>query len=459
VIGLLAAAAVGAAATPALAGGGVVGAPQPELAPFRLTTVAGNGSGAVLPDGNLVIATPSKSGTTAQVCVLVPGARRCASIVTLRAYRSGANQDTFNGTVEVVPTGGAALSVVVNDCCYIGANGGAAVFDSTDGGRTFGGEQQAGDIATIGAATFAGGSIVVGSYAQGGLQVQAISPHPTTPQQSYAVPVGGADGDTALATYQGGVLVASDDLTTTHVEFAKAGSALNTSSSYARVATFPHELVVAASGNAVLTDPGGSLTGGERLRFFNGTSFGPAYRVPDTTLGDDGDFAMQETGRTVHVFLVGRRDGYDVFEESTSDGRHWTALHRYAADVGATSLVPVLGPTGAGLLDETAGAPESEQPVLNAQVVHLRAASARVHLGHTDRLVGTAAPPLPGEAVVLQELLGGAWFPVRSTKELGTGAFTFTVGAATATYRAVVADKPGYVVYGYSNAATVVAVP
>ena len=443
-------------ASPALAGG-VVGDPQPELAHFSVGATGGTGTGAVVADGDLVLAAPSTSGTAIEVCVLRPGARACTSRATLQAFHhAGDPQDSFGGTVEVLATGGEDVSIVALDCCYIGADG-AVVFDSTDGGRTFAGMKEAGDIATIGAATYAGGSLVVGSFEQGGLEVQALAPDPSSAQTSYAVPVGGEDGETSLATYHGGVLVANDNLKNTYVEYAKSGSGLNTSSSYKRVGTFGNELVTGISGDALLTDPGGSLTGGERLRFFNGTSFGPPRKVPDSRAGDDGYFSVQEVGTTVHVFFLGRRDGYNLFEDTTTDGVHWTQ-HEFSSLIGSSSLSPVLGPTGAGLLFANDGTPLLAQPILNAQGVHVALSPARVRAGHAAVLRGTATPRLGGQVVTLEALHGSAWFGVKSTHESATGAFAFSVAGATATYRAVVNLKPGYYQYGYSNAATLTAV-
>ena len=47
------------------------------------------------------------------------------------------------------------------------------------------------------------------------------------------------------------------------------------------VGIFGNEPVLGISGAALLTDPGGSLTGGVRLRLFNGTSFGAPQKVPE----------------------------------------------------------------------------------------------------------------------------------------------------------------------------------
>jgi len=454
-VGACSALALGAA-VPALAGGGQRGEPQPELAQFRVGPSGGGGSGAVVANGDLVLASPSKSATTIAVCVLRPGGRACATSATLRANKVG-GQDSFFGTVEVLATGGLNVSVVALDCCNIGQYG-AVIFDSTDGGRTFTGLKKGGSIASIGAGTFASGSLVVGSFSQGGLQVQALAPDPSSPQLSYAVPAPGIDGDTSLTTFHGGVLVASDNLKNAYVEYAKAGSGLNTSASYKRVGTFGNELVTAVSGNALLTDPGGSITGGERLRLFNGTAFGPARRVPDTREGDDGYFAMQVVGAAVHVFFLGRRNGYDVFEETTTDGVHWSPLHQFGSAIGSTSLMPVLGASGSGVLYATAGTPLLAQPILNVQGVHVVLAPARVRIGHPSVLRGTAHPRLLGQTVTLEVLKSGAWYGVKASKERANGTFTFRVAGRTATYRAVVNEKPGYYEFGYSNAATLTAV-
>jgi hypothetical protein len=135
------------ATSTALAGGvaqgiaakGTVGDPQPELAQFKVGGAGQSGSGAVLPNGELVLASISKNGGTINVCLLNPGSRKCNSSVSLGA-RAG---DTFSGTAEVLSTGGVSLSIVSEDCCNIGQNG-AVTFESTDGGKTFRAETVAG---------------------------------------------------------------------------------------------------------------------------------------------------------------------------------------------------------------------------------------------------------------------------------------------------------------------------
>jgi len=433
---------------------GMVGDPQPELTQFTVGAVGGLGSGTVLPNGELVLASPSHSATTIAVCVLHPGARTCASRATLHAHAG----DSFFGTVEVLATGGANVSVVALDCCTIGADT-ATTFNSTNDGTTFSAQVQAGNLANIGAGTEAGGELVVATFDQTGTQVQAFVPNPGSPVTTAATAIAGIGADTSITTYHGGVLVASDDTTNTHVAFAHSASNFNSTSAYTHVGTFGNELVTAVSGNALLTDPGGSITGGERLRFFNGSTFGPAHKVPDTKLGDDGGFSMQDVNGTVHVFFEGRRYGYDAFTETTRDGVHWTPLVQFGSAIFSSSLAPVLGPSGAGLLFENDGAPLKAQPILNRQSVHLTLGALRVKRGHSDTIHGTAGPHLAGLVVTLQYLAAGKWYPRGTAHESAAGTFAFSVPGLTRSYRAVLNQRPGYYEFGYSNAVTVVAVP
>lgn len=451
-----------AAATPALADGGVKGDPQPELSLFSIGNPGGGaGTGVVLPDGNLVVATPSSSGATIHVCVLHPGSRACVSTATLAAYTGGGG-DSFSGTVEVLSTGGNDVSVVSEDCCYLqvgGIDGGAVVFDSTNGGATFGHEIPAGTIQNVDAAAYVDGQIVVA----GENQVQSFPVDPGSATTALATMPSGRNYDASLTPYHNGVLFASDNLTDTYVEYAPSGSDFNTTADYRAVGTIAGQETVALSGDALLTDPGGSLTGGEKLRFFNGTAFGAQYSVPDSKAGDDGYFAMQEVGTVVHVFFIGRRDSYDVLTEATANGTAWSPQTQYTVGsaIAAGRLSPVLGPTGAGIVVQCAeegGAPVFAQPVLLTQDVHVVLAASHVKVGHTTVLHGTATPRLAGQVVTLERLDAGLWYPVSVGHETGTGAFSFTVPAVTRTYRAVVNEKLGYYEYGYSNAATVVAV-
>jgi hypothetical protein len=461
----LAAAALGvvmvAGTLPALAGLPTVGDPQPELAKFSVGATGGTGSGVVLADNVIVLASPSKSGTTINVCILHPTSRSCVNKVSLSAYHSGGNQDEFFGPIGVFSSSPSVISIVAYDCCYIGANG-IVLYLSTDGGATFGGPYQAGDLGALGAATDDDGTIVAavstsGLPSPGGTQVQAFSPGSSVPQTSFAA-VSPYEGNVAITSYHGGVLVAEDNLTNTRVEYAPAGSGLNSSSSYKTVGSFNNEQTVAISGDALLTDPGGSLTGGERLRLFNGTSFGPAYRVPEPKSPDDGYFAEEVTDNVVHVFFIARRSGYDLMTESTTNGKVWSPLEQLSSAIDSDALSPVLDPLGNGVVFENDGTPLFAQPILNPQSVHLSVGPSHVRVGHTAVISGGAAHAVASAnpVITLEELNGGRWYPVKTTH--GQAHFTFTVPAKTATYRAVESWIPGYFQYGYSNAVTVIAV-
>jgi hypothetical protein len=438
-----------------------VGNPQPELALFKVGASGSSGSGVVLPDGTLVLVSLSHSGTTAVVCRLHPGNRRCASTATLSAYKGRGNQDSFGGVAEALATGGTDVSVVLEDCCYIPNphGGGAVVFNSTNDGRTFSKEIPAGSIGSVNAATFADGQIVVGPASTGSFVVQAFPANPASVVTSFAVPNSREDGDTSLTTYHGGVLVASDDTNgNTLVEYAPNGSKFNSTSSYHSVGIFHGQDLAAVSGNALLTYAANSITHGASVRFFNGKSFGPAYRVPEPASGDDGYWNLQETGTAAHVFYLNRRHGYDIYE-ATLVGRGWSRLAIYNTAITAGSLVPVLGPSGAGLLYETDSTPLLAQPILNAQWVGIKLAASRVYIGTRTLLSGRAAPRLTGQIVTLEKLSTGRWYYVATTHESSAGKFHFVVPGRTETYRAVVSYEPGYYLYGYSNHVRLTAVP
>jgi hypothetical protein len=439
---------------------GIVGDPQPELAQFVVAPTGSAGSGVVLPDGTLVLAA-QVNDTTIKVCVLHPGDRACASSVSLKAYTGGGG-DSLSEAV-VVATGGTHVSVVAEDCCYLqvgGGNGGMVVFDSTNDAKTFSAEIPAGTLQGVGSAVYDNGQIVVGEGENGGYtNVQSFAVDPGSASTSIASIGSDTDAyDTSLSRYGSGVLVASDDLTNTHVEYDASGANFNISGSWHSAATIDGSDTSALSGDALLTDPNGSLTGGEQIRFFNGTVFGPAHKVPDSKAGDDGYFTMQQAGGAVHVFFEGRRDGYDLIAESSGNGVAWSPQRLYGSAIDDNNLSPVLGPTGTGVVFESDGTPMHAQPILNAQSVHVAFAPARVKRGHTAVLRGSAGPHLVNQVVTLERELAGRWYPLKTTRESAAGkfAFSFATPATNETYRAVVNYKPGYYQYGYSNAATLV---
>jgi hypothetical protein len=157
--GVLAAssAAVALVAAPALArpAGGTVGDPQPELAQFRTGPAGGPGSAGMLANASIVLASLTPSGAAINACVVALGGRSCAHLVTLHAHPG----DTFSPTPQVLVTGPTDFSIVASDCCHL-ANG-VVVFSSTDGGATYLGPTQAGNIAGVTTGTVAGGQLVV----------------------------------------------------------------------------------------------------------------------------------------------------------------------------------------------------------------------------------------------------------------------------------------------------------
>jgi hypothetical protein len=454
---LIASALVVGLAAPALASG-VAGDPQPELAPFNITSAAGSSSsGAALSNGTVVLAEVLKDGASIAVCTLPPGARKCHTTVTLKPYK----KDSF-GTPHVFASGSKDVWVAVEDCCYIPdpVDGGAVVFSSTNGGKTFSGEMKAGSIAGTDAGTLVGNQLLVApNLNHSGTQVQALAEKPRSIQTSIATPDHAANQSIGLATYNKGALVGSDNGHNTKVWYAPSGSDFNSTSAWSLVTTVKGETLSAMSGSALLTDVHGSLTHGEKLRFFNGKSYGPGHAVPEPKNPDDGYFTMQQVGSTVHVFFLARRDSYKVYSETTKDGVHWTKLAIYASATQSAQLVPVLGKTGAGVLYEADGQPLVAQPILNPQRVSVALAKSTVTVGTSTTLSGSVSPKVTGTTITLEHKSGGLWYPVSTTMEKASGAFSFKIPGTTETYRAVAHQIPGFNQYGYSKALTLTAVP
>jgi hypothetical protein len=160
------------------------------------------------------------------------------------------------------------------------------------------------------------------------------------------------------------------------------------------------------------------------------------------------------------VFFLDRNTSSDVFSETTSNGVQWSPLAVYESAPNADGLVPVLSPSGVGLLYETeVGSPPAlAQPVLNYQSVVIKLARERAPAGKRTTLTGQVAPRLAGQEVILERRITvGHWSVVSAVHESARGRFSFTVPGRTDSYRAVVADKPGYLLFGYSNVVTLTA--
>jgi hypothetical protein len=451
-------------AAPAFAGSrtGVTGSPQPELAQWKMAAVGGEASGVVLPDGNLVVAYLSSNRESAYVCLMSPGERACAHLATLDAYHGGGDQDSFYGTPEILATGGKDVTVALYDCCYIPspASGGAVVFNSTNDGETFGSETAAGTVPGVSAAALSGGQVVVADTEAGSLSVQAFPAKPTSVESTVADIYNGDTYDTSMTSYKGGILIAWDNLTDTVVSYAPSGSDFNDPSAWHHVVVLTKQTVVGISGDALVTDDGGSLTGGDiQLRFFNGSTFGSPFRVPEPTNGDDGYFSVDQAGGRTTVFFENRRNGYDLYVDVTGDGSAWSDSV-YGSAIDSSQLVGVLGSIGSGIcLEADAAGVMNAQPLLNPQSVRISLVKTSVNKGTSTILNGAASPVLKGQQVTLQYLSGGKWYNTGApTTESSAGKFAFTVPGETDTYRVTVNYELGYYQYGYSNSVALTAI-
>lgn len=441
---------VAGAIGPAFASG-VVGNPQPELAQFTVSATSdGLGGGAALPDGNLVLVWQS-SATSLRACTLHPGSRKCVTAATL-ANDGGAS---LSGPPIVLATGGTHVSVIVTD------DTNNIAYNSTNDGRTFSAPNDVGSLYASSAGVVANGhAVIAGIDPHQGFVIQDVNPTGAVNMTSAVLTAGGGcNYNPSISTFNGGILVACDNLTNTYAWYASSAKDFNATSSYTLVATFHNEQAVDLSGNALLTVPSNSLTTGGIISFFNGsTKFSGAHKVPDSKAGDDGYWSMQKVGSTAHVFFEGRRDSYDLIQESTANGVHWSGQTMYGSAIHSSDPVPVLGPSAAGQVFESDGAPQLSQPILNRQSVHIAFVHSRVRVGVHGIIKGQVGPHLVHQSVTLDRLISGRWHPVSSTRESASGSFSFTVAGSTAEYRAVVNYKPGYFQYGYSNAARLTAV-
>lgn len=321
----------------------------------------GGGTGAVLPDGTIVTAYVGHNDSRIDVCTMSPNPTKCSATPVLDAYQT----DSF-GVPQVVPTGGKDVSIVVDDCCYIGDDG-IVVFNSTNDGKTFSNYKIAGNLPGIASAAYAGdGHIVIVDGSTGTVELQEISDNPSAPTGVRITPPHeGYDENSSVTPYKGGVLLATTDDQATIVDYAKAGSNYAKRGSWKKVATLRQTVVAEISGNAILEAHGGSITGAERVQFFNGSSFGPGYRVSQPPTPDDGGFVMEETGSVAHVFYVARRESYRLYETSTSNGT-WSHQTAFASVINNSDFAPALGADGKGVVLITGG-PPAIQTITNGQ--------------------------------------------------------------------------------------------
>lgn len=453
--GLCVSAAVGGAALAAPTVAGVKGNPQPELKPFKIAASSYAGGGvAIEPNGALVVVYGVTNGAgKAVVCLLNRGASTCAHRVTLSPL---GGVDMF-GVPQVFVTSANHVVVLMDTCCDSNPNGGTLLFSSTNGGKTFAAPVRVGGAMGVTVAELVGGQIVFSAGDNhDGTEVEAIPINAGGPPAEIATPNARVAYDIGVGAYKGGALVASDYLGsdyTTYVEYAAKGKNFDATGSYHGVGGFPHEQLMAMSGDALLTK---ETTGSEalKLRLFNGTKFGPAHVVPGTSGGGPEWFtADQDPSGKVFVFSERAFSPitYDLYERSTWTGATWASPVALGPAIQDGTFNVGLDSNGSGLVLGTY--PAWGFPVLAPQGVSFGLKASTIAKGHTTTASGKGSPVAKGRTVTLQVERSGLWYTIATTHENGSGAFSFTIkGSAAGTYhyRAVVADFAGYLEYGYS---------
>jgi len=157
----------------------------------------------------------------------------------------------------------------------------------------------------------------------------------------------------------------------------------------------------------------------------------------------------------VHVFTEDSRSAsvYHLYEVSSFSGVTWSAPVDLGDAVQDNSFAVALDSTGSGLVLGTG--PAYGYPVLASQSVSFSLASSKIAEGDETTGSGTGTPAEAGRAVELQVEKSGLWDTVQTAHEGAGGSFSFTIKGTTASsfdYRAVVSDRAGYQMYGYSTA-------
>lgn len=439
---------------------GVKGEPQPEARPFNVSPRDSSpASIAFEPNGSLVAAY-DVTVKKAEVCVLDRGHRSCAHKVDLGTPASG---DTWDAPQVLVPSSNHVI-VLADYCCDTNSNGDTLMYSSTDGGRTFGPFSRIGGV-TVGGAVLVGKQIVfTGVDAHVGTQVESVKVGATGAPKTVASLSGNLNfvTDVGIGAYHGGVLVGYDNdgaIWQTFVKYAPAGSDFNNGNSYKKVITIKNESLLGMSGSALLTiQASGKQT--VELRLFNGKSFGTAHAVPGTSGGGPEWFGLdQPPGGGTHVFAERGFASYDLIEYSTSNGTRWTkrnlgnATHSQAFNAGLDSR-------GTGLiLGSLLMEPVIAYPVLQSQSASFSLKSSIIRKGKSTTATGKGSPAAAGRLVTLQVERSGKWYDVKgaTAHEKSNGSFSFTIKGTSAgkfSYRAVVSDLAGYLLFGYSKART-----
>ncbi len=461
--------AAGVLAAP-LAGAVTVGSPQPEAQQFKLgyggsTSLSG---GVSLADGTSVLASLTPNESSIFACQLRAGDRSCHT----RSQFLAGSGNSYGG-LAVVSTGGENVTVLSQfEGTFQSQSFPILAWNSTNDGASFSGPVI---VSTgfygIDNATVVDGKIVISvEDPHTGLEVQAIDPTGNSVATTFAT-VSTNDNENDIVTNDNGnLLVGAENInavggTETDVFLASGTSNLNNSASYSQVGSFPKRDLDSLSGNGVLLGLSNSLTKIGTISFFDGSSFGSQFKVPNTVNPDDGYATMQQTGDmsgrsddgTYNVFFEDRRNGYDLIEESTTNGTTWTPQTQFSSASFSAEPTPVLASTGAGFVFESGSGSLSQrvQPVLFPVSLTIKLKKSKIKTGQTTTITDT------GESIGVQfntvelqkKLPNGSWNNVASTTENIPGQFSFTVGTP-GTYRAVDNTVPGYLKYGYSNSVT-----
>ncbi len=445
-----------AAGSPA---GGVKGDPQPELKPFSLGPAISSGTVAIEPDGSMVVAYDIASGNgKTLVCLLNRGGGKCSTKTTLNPL----SPDSTFGTPQVFVTSANHVTVLQETCCDSNTIGGDLVYQSTNGGRTFGPPVRVGTL-SVDAAALVGNDVVYTAGLNGsGAQVQSIQVKPTVAVNGPVATVQSKETvDVGISAYKGGVLEASDFLAksyTTYVEYADSGdSPFTAASSFLGAGTFAGNQLLGLSGAALLTKQGGGKQW-VQVRLFDGSKFGSPHNVPGSSGGGPEWFGVdQDPSGAVHVF-VARHPVYDLLEYTTTNGSSWSG----PVDLGSTNQLS--GPAFAAGIDSRGSGvvlgtqPAWGYPVLATQSVTFNLKASSIRRGKATTGSGKGSPAAAGRLITLQvQGKSGKWFNVATTREKSGGTFSFTIkGTSTGSfrYRAVAADLAGYLQFGYSNAKT-----
>ena len=445
-----------AVASPA---GGVKGDPQPELKPFKLGNLSASSAGSIAmePNGSIVAAydIPVGNGRTL-VCVLNRGKNACTDKPVLAPLD---NEDS-SGSPEVFIPSANHVDVLIGMCCDDNPSGDDLLFESTNGGKSFGTPVRVGGV-SISAAALVGDNIVFGGGDDGaGQVVEGVSLASPGPPATTANPVTKTAFDIGVGSYRSGALVGSDfegvSFDTTYVSYAPSGDDFNATGSYHVVGTFPKEQLLGMSGSALLTIQNDGHTTAE-LRLFNGTNFSAPHAVPGSSGGGPEVFTVdQDPSGAVHVFSVRAANNpvYEMVERTTTNGgRTWGGPVNLGNATLDNSFTAALDSHGSGLVLGT-GDPIA-YPVLAAQGVSFKIKPSTIHKGKSATASGKGSPAATGRVVTLQVERSGKWFNVTTTHEKSGGSFSFKIKGTSAgsfRYRAVAADDAGYLLFGYSNA-------